>query len=68
MTNLASSILDDLYFFHDFHASQKADTILSQVTDTKFKSWLQKSFPEKGFYTTGIVPTGMATPCSETHL
>ncbi|MES2615461.1 MAG: pitrilysin family protein [Bdellovibrionota bacterium] len=65
MTSLVNVAIDNDFFLRDFHAAGKAEDILKNLNEKKFKEWMKKNLNEKNFYMTGIVPTGATTPCSE---
>jgi zinc protease len=54
MTSLVSSILDNFYFLHEFHAAHKIESLIQETTETQFKTWIKQNLNESSFYTTEI--------------
>lgn len=65
MTTLASSILENTFFFHDFYASGQAEKIVQNITTKDFRDWIHSNLSQS--YVTGIVPTGEADSCTELY-
>lgn len=63
MTNLVMTLLENVYFQNDFNYAGKEENLIQNLNEKKFKDWIRTALNEKGFYITGIVPTGEETPC-----
>lgn len=65
MTALAENYEWNEYLYGDFVAQRKAQDIVKKLSQSEFRAWIQTNFVKNKSFTVGIVPNGMAEPCSK---
>ncbi len=56
LSSLVETELDYNYFFREFTLSGKDEKWVSKVSDSKFRTWVEKNLSGENFYVTGVTP------------
>ena len=64
MTTLVETYEWSEFFFNDFLADKQVSSIINNLTEAEFRSWIVTNLDQRKSFITGVVPTQIAPKCN----